>query len=146
MFPDYPFLMTMIPIRQAVHLSKYMFGNFLCYNKTRAWSIILIELTNCFPQLSYSITTCKQLPITRNLLQRKPSWKKTTKVLWRGLSRKVSMDVHPIFLVCQKHIVILLVLPMITNYKFLGTHWFVPTIPVIQNAVELVFFTEVVSH
>lgn len=67
-----------------------MFGNFLCYNKTRAWSIILIELTNYFPQLSYSITTCKQLPMTRNLLQRKPNWKKTTKVLWRRLSRKVS--------------------------------------------------------
>ena len=37
-----------------------MFGNCLCSNKTQAWSFILIELTNHFPQLNYSIITYKQ--------------------------------------------------------------------------------------
>ena len=41
-----------------------MFGNFLCSNKTQALSIILVQLTNNFPQFSYPINTYKQNLIT----------------------------------------------------------------------------------
>ena len=50
-----------IRIWQAVRfMNKEIFGNLLCSNETQVWSIILVQLTNQFPQFSYSTTTYKQ--------------------------------------------------------------------------------------